>query len=233
MDLPWLRHESLEFPPVDQALAEPNGLLAVGGDLTEERLCAAYRRGIFPWYEEGQPILWWSPNPRCILHLDNLHISRSLRKLLRSEVFEIRADTVFEQVLIECAAPRAYTDQTWISPDMHRAYTHLHRRGIAHSIEVWQNGQLQGGLYGIALGRVFFGESMFSKAANASKIALVYLIGQLREWNYALVDCQVDNPHLQSLGAELIERSTFVDLLDRYSADGGQSSRWDISWRYN
>ena len=233
MDIPWLTLNSLDFPPTASALKEPNGLLAIGGDLSVDRLLAAYRQGIFPWYEEDQPILWWSPNPRCALRLDRLHVSRSLKRVLKSGRFTVTADSCFQQVIEECSGPRNYTSETWISPEMIEAYLALHHAGYAHSIEVWQDEELVGGLYGVALGRVFFGESMFSLADNASKVALVHLVGQLQLWNYELIDCQVDNPHLESLGAELMPRHDFIDFLRRYSADGGHESEWKISWRFS
>ena len=203
-----------DFPPTDLALREPNGLLAAGGDLSPSRLLAAYRRGIFPWYEEPQPVLWWSPDPRTVLFPAELHISRSLRKRLRQDRFGLAVDTRFNAVMRACAEPRRDGLGTWIGTDMLRAYTALHYRGLAHSIEVLgPGGELLGGLYGIALGGVFFGESMFSRSTDASKVALVALVSILLRGNYQLVDCQVGNPHLRSLGARELDRLDFEGRL--------------------
>lgn len=215
--LPFLPTDSLEFPPTDQALADPNGLLAGGGDLSPERLLYAYRRGIFPWYERGQPILWWSPNPRALLFPERFHLSRSLRKLLRQCPFEVTADRDFEGVMNACAEPRAYTQGTWITPEMHEAYTELHRLGYAHSIEVWRRDRLAGGLYGLALGQVFFGESMFSREPNSSKVAFAHLVAQLRAWQFQMIDCQVSSDHLFSLGAEERPREDFERMLLKWA----------------
>ncbi len=233
MEIPWLDTEQLSFPDINLALQEPNGLLAVGGDLSGERLVSAYQAGVFPWYEEGQPILWWSPNPRCVLFPSRVHISRSMRKLMRTDRFEIRCDTAFADVIERCAAPRSYTDGTWITSAMKAAYIDLHNQGIAHSIEVWENNELQGGLYGLAIGRVFFGESMFSRVASASKLALVSLCRQLEQWDYPIIDCQVDNPHLRSMGAEMLPRQQFAEYLARFATGGGQEQPWRISWGYS
>lgn len=201
------------FPPAQQALREPDGLLAVGGDLSPARLLQAYRRGIFPWYSDPQPILWWSPDPRCVILPGGFHISRSLGKLLRSHRYTVSFDTAFERVIAACAAPRAQQPEggTWITGDMQAAYCELHRLGHAHSVEVWMDGRLAGGLYGIAIGRVFFGESMFSRRTNASKIALAWLTRQLGAWGYALLDCQVYSEHLASLGAQCMPRAAFLE----------------------
>jgi leucyl/phenylalanyl-tRNA--protein transferase len=198
------------FPPVELALREPNGLLAMGGDLTPERLLAGYRQGIFPWFSPGDPILWWSPDPRMILIPSELHISHSLTKTLRKNTFTVRTNTAFEQTVRACAAPRAGTNGTWIVDDMIAAYCELHRLGYAHSVETWQNDELVGGLYGVALGRVFFGESMFSRRTDASKFALAQLSRQLQKWDFGLIDCQMHTPHLASLGAREIARADFV-----------------------
>ncbi|BBB26287.1 leucyl/phenylalanyl-tRNA--protein transferase [Amphritea japonica] len=213
--IPWLDPYSTEFPPVSDALDEPNGLLAAGGDLSALRLLEAYRRGIFPWFNPGEPILWWSPDPRCTLAPADIHISRSLRKAIRKTEFDITFDQAFSEVVEACAAPRQYSTDTWISDQMLEAYTDLHRRGHAHSVELWQNGDLVGGLYGIAMGRLFFGESMFSKTTNASKIAFVFFARQLEKWGYALIDCQIENDHLTSLGASTITRAEFQRYLMR------------------
>src|SRR5215211_7146247 len=176
------------FPPIAAALAEPNGLLAAGGDLSADRLLVAYRSGIFPWYSEGQPILWWSPDPRMVLYVDELRVSRSLGKRVRADAFDIRIDSAFREVIEACAqAPRDGQRGTWITPDIVRAYCELHRRGYAHSVEAWRDGALAGGLYGLALGRVFFGESMFARETDASKVALVHLVHKLRNLAVPLV----------------------------------------------
>lgn len=199
------------FPDVDLALEEPNGLIAIGGDLSTERLLDAYQQGIFPWYSEGEPVIWYSPNPRMVITKETLHVSKSLDKVLRSNRFEVRTNTSFEQVIHQCKdIKRKDQDSTWIDNDMVQAYIQLHHQGHAHSIEVYEGDQLAGGLYGVAIGKVFFGESMFSCASNASKVAFVHL---LKNTDYQLIDCQVENPHLKSLGAFNIERSAFVQQL--------------------
>jgi len=203
-----------DFPPSGEALAFPNGLLAAGGDLSPARLLAAYRRGIFPWYEEPQPILWWTPNPRSVLFPDELHISRSLRRQLRKDVFGLAVDTAFPRVMAACAGSRRGSEATWIGQDMLAAYIALYRQGHAHSIEVLDPaGELVGGLYGVALGGVFFGESMFSHRTNASKVALLGLVDIMRRGGFGLIDCQVGNPHLTSLGARDLDRLDFEALL--------------------
>lgn len=201
------------FPPPDRALTQPSGLLAAGGDLSVARLLAAYRRGIFPWYEEGQPILWWSPNPRAVLQPAEVHVSRSLARTLRRGNFSVTADRAFAEVIDACAMPRRSGPGTWITAAMAAAYTRLHTKGYAHSIEVWHDGRLVGGLYGVALGAVFFGESMFSRMTDASKVALARLSVHLVSRQFQLIDCQVDSPHLRSLGAELISRAAFNSRL--------------------
>jgi len=210
--VPWLGVND-PFPPLSQARREPNGLLAAGADLSPARLVAAYTQGIFPWFSEGQPILWWSPDPRMVLLPEELKISRSLGKTWRKGAFEVRADTAFRQVMAACSEPRAGQDGTWITGPMVEAYSTLHEQGIAHSIEVWIGGELAGGLYGIALGRAFFGESMFSRVTDASKLALVALARQLGRWNFGLVDCQMNTAHLASLGAREIPRAEFTRRL--------------------
>jgi leucyl/phenylalanyl-tRNA--protein transferase len=203
------------FPPVTSALTEPDGLLCAGGDLRPERILAAYRRGIFPWYAEGQPILWWSPDPRMVLFPHELKVSRSLRKSLRNRGFRVTFDTCFEQVITRCAdcGTRAF-EGTWISPEMQQAYVELHTLGHAHSVETWQDDVLVGGLYGLELGRVFFGESMFSAATDASKVALYWLVQALLERNVELIDAQVASEHLFSLGARLVPRAEFIARLE-------------------
>lgn len=223
--IPWLRATD-PFPPVEQALAEPNGLLAAGADLTPARLLDAYRRGIFPWFNAGEPILWWSPDPRMVLFPDEFAPSRSLRKRLRRGDYEIRVDSAFTTVMQACAAPRPGQRGTWITPSMLAAYTRLHRMGYAHSVETWIDGRLVGGLYGVAIGRVFFGESMFYRVADASKIAFAHLVRQLRAWGYGLIDCQMSTPHLASLGAREIPRQEFITRLTELTALPGQPLPW-------
>lgn len=223
--LTWLQRDSLDFPPLDRALREPNGLLAAGGDLSAERLVQAYRHGCFPWYQDGQPILWWSPDPRTVLFPNELHVSRSLRKLLRQAHYQVTFDQAFTSVIQACAAPRDYADGTWITMSMQRAYLELHRRGIAHSVEVWRDQQLVGGLYGLAIGQLFFGESMFSREDNASKVGFVTLVEQLNAWGFVLVDCQMPTQHLHSFGARAIARSDFADYLKRH-LDQSTSANW-------
>lgn len=216
----WLDPEDNNyiFPPVDKALTEPDGLLAIGGDLSPERIIIAYLNGIFPWYSPGQPILWWSPNPRAVLFPEKLHVSRSLAKIIRKKEFTTTIDQAFGQVIKACAQiPRHNQDGTWITDEMQQAYMKLHQLGIAHSAECWNNGQLVGGLYGIALGKVFFGESMFSRQSNASKVAFVHLLDELKKSNYALIDCQVTTDHLLSLGAEEIPRKQFLQLVAQHT----------------
>lgn len=223
--IPWLR-ASDPFPPIDQALAEPNGLLAAGADLSPERLLDAYRRGIFPWFNAGEPILWWSPDPRMVLFPNEFAPSRSLRKRLRRGDYEIRVDSAFTEVMQACAAPRPGQRGTWITPPMVAAYTRLHRLGYAHSVETWIAGRLVGGLYGVAIGRVFFGESMFTRVPDASKIALAHLVAQLRAWGYGLIDCQMSTRHLASLGAREIPRQAFTRRLAELTSLPGQPSPW-------
>lgn len=222
----WLSAENQKFPDVNLALREPDGLLALGGDLSPERLLAAYRKGIFPWYNEGQPILWWSPDPRAVLLPSRVKISRSLHKTLKQCRYRITMDQAFREVMEGRAAPRKGASDTWITPAMIEAYNELHARGYAHSVETWRDGRLVGGLYGVALGRVFFGESMFSRSADASKVALVHLVQQLEVWGYGLIDCQVYNDHLASLGAELIPREEFIRSLRHWIDQPGSGDDW-------
>lgn len=203
------------FPPLEMALSDPEGLLAAGGDLSTERLLYAYRSGIFPWYEDGQPLLWWSPDPRCVMQADDLHISRRLRRELRKSTAEVRFNTVFRDVIRACAAPRRSQQGTWITAQMIEAFERLHAEGWAHSIEVWRNDRLTGGLYGLAIGRAFFGESMFSGEPNASKIALLALARRMNLGDFELLDCQVASRHLLDMGARLMPREQFADLLKR------------------
>jgi leucyl/phenylalanyl-tRNA--protein transferase len=218
----------LRFPPVDAA--SPEGLLAVGGDLRPERLLEAYRHGIFPWYEEDQPILWWSPDPRTVLFPDKLHVPRSLDKTIRRGHFTVTLDTCFRNVMMECAGPRPQYPEggTWITPEMIEAYTRLHELGHAHSIETWQEGKLVGGLYGVAIGGAFFGESMFSRATDASKVALVSLIRQLRTWGFKIFDCQQASPHVMRLGAEEIPRRMFIEHLNAALTIQDRRGRWKL-----
>lgn len=218
--------KDVRFPSAE--LASREGLLAVGGDLSVERLLEAYRNGIFPWYNEGQPILWWSPDPRAVLLPDRLKISRSLRKTLRAKKFRVTFDQCFEEVMRACAGPRRKQENggTWITADMLAAYTELHRRGHAHSVEAWKEDRLVGGLYGVALGGAFFGESMFSRADDASKVALVYVTRQLETWGYTLIDCQLPTDHLARLGAESITRGDYLALLRRALARPGRAPPW-------
>ena len=216
IEIPWLSESNYDFPPAESALLEPNGLLAGGGDLSANRLIAAYKQGIFPWYEEDQPILWWCPNPRAVLFPNELKVSRSLAKTLRQKHFEMRFDQNFEEVIRNCAAPREEGGGTWITEEMIQAYCHLHEIGVAHSIETWQEGKLTGGLYGLSIGQVFFGESMFSFRANASKIAFVHLVKYLQEWHFPIIDCQVSNPHLESLGTREIPFDQFKSMISSH-----------------
>jgi leucyl/phenylalanyl-tRNA--protein transferase len=213
----WLNDDdNAGFPPVSRALAEPDGLLAVGGTLSPRRLITAYEHGVFPWYAEGQPVLWWSPDPRAVLFPAELRVSRSLRKRIRNAGFETRLDTAFAAVIEQCAEPRASGEGTWLTADMIAAYTELHALGLAHSVESWHDGVLVGGLYGVRLGQVFFGESMFSRTADGSKIALVRLIDEARARGIVVIDCQIASPHLESLGSRSIPRTEFIALLAQH-----------------
>ncbi|MEO8442166.1 MAG: leucyl/phenylalanyl-tRNA--protein transferase [Betaproteobacteria bacterium] len=223
----WLRPGD-PFPPLTQALAEPNGLLAAGGELSAARLIDAYRNGIFPWFNSGQPILWWSPDPRMVLIPRELKVARSLAKILRNRDYEVRADTDFRQVICACAEPRATDDGTWISAEMIAAYCALHQRGIAHSLETWIGGELAGGLYGVAIGRMFYGESMFTRAPDASKIALVHLARELQRRDFGMIDCQMYTRHLASFGAREIPRADFVRKLQELVNCPLAPGRWTI-----
>ena len=218
--------DSYFFPSVEKA--SPEGLLAVGGDLDRERLLLAYRNGIFPWYSYGQPILWWSPDPRMVFYIGKLKMSRSLRKTLRNSGMRVTMDTAFEDVMRHCAAPRDTNHETWITPDMHTAYCDLYLEGQAHSVEVWHEQKLIGGLYGVALGTTFFGESMFTRERDASKVALMALDQQLQKLHFRLIDCQLPSPHLYSLGAQNIERKRFIAELK----DGLQESYQPGHWQF-
>jgi leucyl/phenylalanyl-tRNA---protein transferase len=215
------------FPDTHYAMTEPDGLLAIGGCLSNERIINAYRHGIFPWYGPNEPILWWSPNPRLVLFPDNLKISRSLRKTLNRNLFKVTFDQAFSQVIEACSSPRDYESGTWITPEMKVAYNNLHQQGIAHSVEAWHQNQLVGGLYGLAIGRVFFGESMFHLQTDASKVAFVNLVQHLQHWQYQMIDCQVKTEHLISMGAEEIRRSDFINILQKLC----QTSPSELAWQ--
>ncbi len=224
--IPWLAEVPV-FPPLDKALVEPNGLLAAGGDLNPQRLLAAYRRGIFPWYSVGEPILWWSPDPRMVLLPHELKISRSLAKTLRNADYEVRLDTAFGDVIHACAStPRNGQAGTWITAEMQQAYRELHRLGYAHSVETWIAGKLAGGLYGVALGQVFYGESMFSHVRDASKVALAHLCAHLKRRGFGIIDCQMETAHLASLGARPIPRRDFATRLERLCLRGDAPDHW-------
>ena len=210
--IPWLRANE-PFPPLVAALVDPSGLLAATEDLSPKRLLAAYCHGIFPWYSAGQPVLWWSPDPRMVLFTDEFKVSRSLGKAVKSGKFELRVDTAFDAVMRACAEPRDAQDGTWITPAVRRSYGVLHQRGFAHSVESWRDGVLVGGLYGVSIGRMFFGESMFTRQTDASKVALVHLVHQLRAWNFPLIDCQQETAHLARFGARPIPRIQFAERL--------------------
>ena len=226
--LPWLHDEDFEFPDPATALIEPNGLLAAGGSLAPERLIEAYTRGIFPWFEPGHPILWWSPDPRMVLFPTELHVSRSLARFRRRSSIRITTDSAFQDVITACAGRRRHSTGTWITQDMIGAYCTLHEMGVAHSVEAWQNDTLVGGLYGLAIGDVFFGESMFSHADNASKLAFTWLVPNLAALNYRLLDCQVSSPFLASLGAREIPRSEFLKLLPLGTDYGRNQAHWPL-----
>ena len=223
----WLE-PGAPFPPLQSALADPNGLLAAGGDLSVERLVDAYRQGIFPWFSEGQPILWWSPDPRMVLVPAEVRITRSLGKVLRNREYEVRADTAFARVIDACAQPRDAHGGTWITREMRDAYLQLHRHGLAHSVETWIDGELAGGLYGVALGRMFYGESMFTRVRDASKIALVHLARQLERWHFGLIDCQMHTSHLQSMGGRELARADFMHALKELVNYPQLSGRWEF-----
>jgi len=210
--LPWLNTDSVDFPPLDSALTEPNGLLAIGGDLSTKRLVCAYSKAIFPWFNQGEPPLWWSPSPRAIIPIDNLRINRTLRKQLNKKLYKVTINKAFEEVIINCADAPFRTEGTWILDEMKAAYQNLHQQGYAHSIEVWHNDELVGGLYGVAINGFFSGESMFYKKANASKIALVSLAQLLTSENIKFIDCQLTNPFLESMGCIEISRADFIPL---------------------
>ena len=222
--LAWLQGKD-PFPPIERALKNPNGLLAAGGALTVERLLEAYRHGVFPWYSGSEPILWWSPDPRMVLYCDELKVSRSLAKNIRNRGYEVRVDSAFAAVLDGCAE----RPQTWLGPDMKKAYVRLHRAGHAHSFETWRDGELVGGLYGVAIGRMFYGESMFSRATDASKVALLGLVAELRARGFPLIDCQMHTPLLESLGAREIPRREFLRALAGLVNYPETPMKWNIA----
>lgn len=229
----WIdpRDKNYRFPNVQLALREPDGLLAIGGDLSPQRLEAAYQLGIFPWFNPDQPILWWAPDPRMVLFPGHLKISRSLRKTLRKRLFKVTMDETFTRVIEACSGPRQNDGGipgTWITPEMKAAYGVLHKRGLAHSVECWQDDELVGGLYGVAIGRVFFGESMFTRRTDASKVAFVHLVKQLVLWDFAVIDCQIHSDHLASLGAEPISRERFGQILEQHCKPGGKPGPWQM-----
>ena len=213
------------FPPPEFALRNPDGLLCAGGDLSVGRLLQAYRRGIFPWYGAGEPILWWSPDPRMVLFTDQVHVSRSLRRCLNAGKFEVRADTAFRQVMEHCAMPRPGQDGTWILPEMIEAYCALHKLGHAHSVETWMDNELAGGIYGVQVGRMFFGESMFHVVTDASKAALVHLAWRLKRMGVPIMDCQQKTPHVESMGGKCLPRWEFMRILETL-IDGKPNQGW-------
>lgn len=221
---PATQSVSVQLPSPSQALREPNGLLAVGGTLNAETLLSAYRQGIFPWYSQGQPILWWSPDPRAIIWPDKFHVARSLRRTLRRRPWRVTVDCAFGRVIAACAAPRRTETGSWLTPAMIAAYTELHRLNFAHSVECWVGDELAGGLYGVAVGDIFCGESMFSQVTDGSKVALYALCQRLVKWGYRVLDCQIENPHLRSLGAESVSRHLFCEWLDATDNDAAISA---------
>ncbi len=223
----WLDPASDTFPSVEEALTEPNGLLAAGGDLSARRLLNAYRRGIFPWYEDGQPLLWWSPDPRCVLFTETFEPSRSLRRRLRRGDFQVCADKDFAAVIDACSGPRATERGTWITPPMRDAYIELHRQGYAHSVEAYLSDELVGGLYGVSIGRMFYGESMFHQVPDASKVALAWLCRAMAAQGGSVIDCQVETDHLLSMGAATIPRQDFVALVQQLAAPSVDPFQWD------
>ncbi len=221
----FLLSQEVTFPPPN--LSSPEGLLAVGGDLSQERLLQAYRKGIFPWFSEGEPIMWWSPDPRLVLFPSELKVSRRLRRTIRRGTFRITMDSAFEQVIKSCAEiPRKHEKGTWITADMVAAYCRLHTAGFAHSVEAWSEGRLAGGLYGVAIGRCFFGESMFSNQSNASKVAFAELVEYLHKKKFRLIDCQVTTPHLKKFGAREIPRAEFLNILEEMREKPSLRGKW-------
>lgn len=226
--IPWLDEINTTFPDCESALTEPDGLLAAGGSLEPETLIHAYSLGIFPWYNDPDPILWWSPNPRCVLHPKDVHVSGSMKKLMRKNTYNITFDTAFEKVINACALPRPYSEETWIMPEMIDAYCQLYNLGIAHSVEVWEKDTLIAGLYGVHLGKVFFGESMFSTKSNTSKLAFIHLCQNLNHAGFELIDCQVESEHLLTLGAQNIPRDEFLKKLALITKTPPTFSPWEV-----
>lgn len=221
--------EELLFP--NPELADEEGLLGVGGDLSPKRLLLAYQHGIFPWYNDDQPILWWAPDPRCVLYPERLKVSKSMHQVLRKKPFYITFDEDFEAVMRACKTiPRKEQEGTWIDEDMVQAYKELHELGLAHSVEVWQEKKLVGGLYGVSLGQCFFGESMFSKVSNASKYGFIHLVRWLQQRQFRIIDCQIHNHHLESLGAEMISRTHFLQELDQFARQDTRQGKWTFSF---
>jgi leucyl/phenylalanyl-tRNA---protein transferase len=227
MNIPWLGPND-PLPPVDRALRRPNGLLAAGGGLAVPRLIEAYSHGCFPWFNEGEPVLWWSPDPRMVLVPGDLHVSRSLLKRIRHGGFTVRADTAFRDVMEACAAPRPGQSGTWITGEMIEAYGALHDAGRGHSIETWVGNELVGGLYGVAIGRAFFGESMFARVSDASKLAFVHLVSQLERWEFGVIDCQMNTAHLAAFGAREIPRRAFLDLVRTHTGRSSAHAPWQL-----
>lgn len=231
--LPYLNADT-PFPKVDDALVEPNGLLAAGADLSSDRLMRAYQKGIFPWYSPGEPILWWSPDPRAVFFVDNFKIRKSVKKTLKNNNLTVTLNKDFKRVISECAAPRSDDNGTWITKEMLLAYASLHQHGHAHSVEVWQDYELVGGIYGVATGKVFCGESMFSRISNGSKIALTCLIYYLKGHGFKLIDCQIENPHLNKLGSSLISRDVYLELLAKGQSFQPGKNMWQarqLNWK--
>lgn len=226
--LPWLHDEGFEFPEPSSALREPNGLLAAGGSLAPERLVEAYSKGIFPWFEAGQPILWWTPDPRMVLFPGELHVGRTLAKAMRKSTHRFTTDQAFRAVMTACAGARRNARGTWITPEMIDAYCTLHAMGVAHSVEVWDGKNLVGGLYGLAMGNVFFGESMFSRQDNTAKFAFAWLVPKLADLGYRLIDCQVSSPFLAGFGAREIPRAEFLELLPGSADYGRNREHWPL-----
>ena len=228
MSLPWITASSA-FPPLSSALRAPNGLLAVGAELSADLLLRAYRHGIFPWYGPGQPVLWWSPDPRMVLRLEAFRLRRSLAKVVRNGGFEVRADTAFAAVMRACAEiPRPGQEGTWITPEIVAAYCELHARGFAHSVEAWRGGALVGGLYGVCIGRMFFGESMFALERDASKVALAHLVAMLRAGGFPMIDCQQETSHLASFGARPMPRREFAEFVARLVDSPAPQESWRV-----
>jgi leucyl/phenylalanyl-tRNA--protein transferase len=229
VNISWLSEDNVDFPSVEKALEEPNGLLAAGGDLSTKRLVNAYSKGIFPWYDDDQPILWWSPNPRAVIIPNQLHCSKSLKKTIRKSALVYTFDQAFKDVIQLCGTVREYDQGTWITEEMREAYIQLHHDGYAHSIEIWDEQKLVGGLYGVAIGKVFFGESMFSLLTNTSKIAMLAIAKHLSQCGYQLIDCQVESDHLFTMGAVLMTRANFINSLTNLVHSPTEKQPWDAS----